>query len=232
MRSLTHVLLFGTLCAASVMQLGAQRGGLGGTPAPSSTAVGAGALNFRPSATARSTVSRATIYTPGYRGSGFRGGVNNRSREYGSRYRALPFAYWIAPYYYGPFDYGDAGPGPEPGYDSSADPNAVAAIMAQQSLAQELQRLSAQVAQLERGQQAPAPPEALEQETEPAPIPITLVLRNGQQLQVQNYAVMDQTFWDLSKQSARKIPISSIDVSASTRATEAQGGEFPSLPNP
>jgi len=59
--------------------------------------------------------------------------------------------------------------------------------------------------------------------------PITLVLRNGQQIQVQNYAVMDGVFWDFSKQPARKIPLSSINLQASAEATEANGGEFPDL---
>jgi len=62
------------------------------------------------------------------------------------------------------------------------------------------------------------------QQTNPQ-VPITLVLRNGQQIQVQNYAVMDQTFWDFTRQPARKIPVSSIDIAASTRATEAKGAE-------
>jgi hypothetical protein len=46
---------------------------------------------------------------------------------------------------------------------------------------------------------------------------------------VQNYAVMNGVLWDFSRQPTRKIPIASIDVSASTSATEANGGEFPQL---
>ncbi len=58
---------------------------------------------------------------------------------------------------------------------------------------------------------------------------MTLVLRNGQQVQVKNYAVMDGIFWDFSKQPSRKIPMSSINLDASAQATQANGGEFPDL---
>jgi hypothetical protein len=61
---------------------------------------------------------------------------------------------------------------------------------------------------------------------------VTLVLRDGQRLSVENYAVMNQTFWNFSKRPAQRIPISSIDVAASTKATEAEGGEFPQLGSP
>lgn len=59
--------------------------------------------------------------------------------------------------------------------------------------------------------------------------PITIVLQNGQKFVVQNYAVMDATLWDFSKPVTRKIPLATIDVSASARATNAAGAEFPEL---
>ena len=236
MLCLTRVLLFSTLAAAVATSMQAQRGGFAGRPlAPSSTALGAGALSAVPSATARSTApARVSVFTPGFRGSGFHNG--NRSRGYYGRNSRLPFAYWVAPYYYGPFDYGDSSYDNSgyagAGYDMPDDPNAQAAVMAQQALIDQVQRLSAQMAQLQNGQQQPAPPVEAQQEQLPPQIPVTLVLRNGQQLQVQNYAVMDQTFWDFSRQPVRKIPIASIDVAASTKATESKGGEFPQLPTP
>jgi hypothetical protein len=55
------------------------------------------------------------------------------------------------------------------------------------------------------------------------------VLRNGQKIQVQNYAVMGDSFWDFSRQPARRIPLSMVDVAASAKATEANGGQFPAL---
>jgi hypothetical protein len=101
--------------------------------------------------------------------------------------------------------------------------------MAESALSQQIQMLSDQIDQLKNAQQrgAPAQDEGVQQTT--PQVPITLVLRNGQQIQVQNYAVMGQIFWDFTTQPARKIPVSSIDIAASTRATEATGAEFPQL---
>jgi hypothetical protein len=68
--------------------------------------------------------------------------------------------------------------------------------------------------------------------------PVTVVLRTGQQLQVVNFAVANGFFWDFSKPAPHKIPIASIDIAASEKATEASGAEFPNLsgdgssPNP
>jgi hypothetical protein len=105
-------------------------------------------------------------------------------------------------------------------------------MAAQGVLGQQLQILSDQLEQLKNAQQRGAvPQDDPVQETTPQ-VPITLVLRNGQQIQVQNYAVMDQTFWDFTRQPARRIPVSSIDIAASTRATEAKGAEFPQIGTP
>jgi len=73
-------------------------------------------------------------------------------------------------------------------------------------------------------QTAPAQPEPVVVQP-----PITIVLQDGQHFVVQNYAVMDATLWDFSKPVPRKIPLSSIDLSASARATSIAGGEFPEL---
>jgi hypothetical protein len=64
---------------------------------------------------------------------------------------------------------------------------------------------------------------------EPPQPPITIVLQNGKQLVVQNYAVMNGMLWDFTKAITLKIPLSSIDLSASARATNAAGVEFPEL---
>ncbi len=223
MRWLTRALLLGTLAAAVASNLPAQRGGGrgGSVPLPSSTALGAGALNFGPSSTARSTLpARGTISRSGR--------VTYGRTTYGRTSR-LPLAYWLTPYYF-PFDNGDASYGGGPDYDASVDPNQQAAMMAQNALVNQVQRLSAQVAQMQSGQQTQMQQYAMQQEPPPPPqVPVTLVLRDGQRLEVQNYAVMDQTFWDFTLQPVRKIPLSSIDVAASAKATQAKGGEFPQL---
>jgi hypothetical protein len=226
MRWFARALLLSILAAAVATNLPAQRGagrGVSG-PLPSSTAIGAGALRFGPSTTARSTQAARGFVTR-------RGPVVSSRGFFGRNSRRLPYAYWLTPYYF-PFDYsynGYAPYGDGPDYDSGYDPNEQAAMTAQNALVDEVRRLSFQVSQLQNGQQTQGPVDTSQQEPQPPQVPITLVLRDGQQLQVQNYAVMNQTFWDFSKQPGRKIPIANIDVAASERATEAKGGEFPQL---
>jgi hypothetical protein len=231
MRWVIQSLLVSSLAAAVATNAAAQRHGFRGgqnAPLPSSTALGAGALTYGPSSTARATQAARGFVTP-------HGRVVRSvcGYGYGQNCGAYPFAYWAAPYYY-PTDYGApyAGGGPE--YNPADDPNVQAAMAAQNALVEQVHKLSDQVAQLQEGQQLrpPALPQAEPQaESLPPAIPITLILRDGQQLQVQNYAVMDHTFWDFTKQPTRKIPISSIDIAASAKATEAKGGEFPQLAN-
>jgi hypothetical protein len=62
--------------------------------------------------------------------------------------------------------------------------------------------------------------------------PIKLVLRSGQQIQVQDYAVVNGMFWDFTNQPVRRIPIAGIDIPASQKATEESGAEFPQLGQP
>ena len=71
------------------------------------------------------------------------------------------------------------------------------------------------------------PPLAAPQAPEVPSVPITVVLKNGQKLVVQNYAIMNGLFWDFSKQNAKKIALSDIDVEASVKATDEAGGAFP-----
>jgi hypothetical protein len=172
---------------------------------------------------------------PGFlNGTGFIGnnGGGSRSHSSGRRDRqSLPLGYFAAPYYYPFGDYGTSSFNPYP-YDPADDPNASAgADVTANLLGEQIQRLSAQVEQL-KSEQQPAPPanasQAAPQEAPPV-APITVVLRDGQRLQVASYAVMGRVFWDFSKQPGRRIPVADIDVAASTKATEAAGGEFPEL---
>ena len=77
--------------------------------------------------------------------------------------------------------------------------------------------------------QSAAPPLASANEQQPAQAPITLILQSGAKLTVTNYAVMSGVVWDFSKQPSRKIPVSTINLTASQKATEDTGGEFPQL---
>jgi hypothetical protein len=128
-------------------------------------------------------------------------------------------------------------PAPPPAPPPPAAPSAplALAVAEQQSImAEQLEQLSAEVNRLRDSPAPPVPPQLPSQAAAPprpsSPgAPLILILQNGQQLKLQSYGVMNQTLWDFSAQPARSIPISDINVTASQRATEAVGSEFPSL---
>jgi hypothetical protein len=232
MRPITCIALLSALSLTIPVALLAQRGsGAGHEAAPSAhfssptgghafAHVGTPPFGILPPAAAGYTGIRpGALRTYGYTG---RGGYGRRD------FRRVPYGYFFAPYYdpylgYADSAYGDYGYGPGYPYDPGSDPNLEGAMMADQ-----INRLGAEVEQLKYGQ-PPAPPAMTAQDSQPPDAPVTLVLRNGQQLKVQNYAVMDQTFWDFTSQPTRKIPIANIDIAASVKATTANGGDFPQL---
>jgi hypothetical protein len=240
MLSTTRLVLISSLAVAMSTGLFAQHGGGHGggigaqAPLPSSTAIGMGALSTAPSSTARSTLPALArpAYSYGHGGysSGYSygHGYSYSSRGYGYHgdYRRVPPVFFLSPYYYPFMDYSSAPYGGAPA-DSEYDPGMQANIMAENALGAQVQDLAAQVQQLQSSQPhfAYEPPQA----PEPPTPPVTLVLRSGEELQVQNYAVMNQTFWDFSARPVRKIPLSEIDIPASTRKTQAAGGDFPQL---
>jgi hypothetical protein len=62
---------------------------------------------------------------------------------------------------------------------------------------------------------------------EPPATPIVLILKSGQKLEVQNYAIMNGVFWDFTKQNSKRILLADIDYPASAKATEDVGGSLP-----
>lgn len=151
------------------------------------------------------------------------------SSSSGRHDRRNSFVGFIAPYYYPTGDYGmsySPYPPDAPGEASPLENGDAAANL----LGEQIQRLSAQVEQLKSEQQPAAPAYASQAPQEAPPVaPITVVLRDGSRLQVASYAVMNHVFWDFSRQPARRIAVVDIDIAASTKATEAAGGEFPEL---
>jgi hypothetical protein len=125
-----------------------------------------------------------------------------------------------------------------PSYNETIDPNAQSFAAAQESLGEQIRQLTAELDSVKRQVNTPVPPTpAMPPAVSPAPDasastsqpPVAVILKNGQRLSVQSYAVMSGFFWDFSKQPVRKIPLSSIDVPASVKATEANGTEFPDI---
>jgi hypothetical protein len=57
-----------------------------------------------------------------------------------------------------------------------------------------------------------------------------LVFRDKHTEQVENYAIVGQTFWILGEQKARKIPLAQLDIPATKKANDEHGVDF-QLPN-
>ena len=65
------------------------------------------------------------------------------------------------------------------------------------------------------------------EEEHSAPSPATvLVFRDQHQQEVRNYAIAGGTLWVLSEQAAKKIPLSELDLAATTKANDERGVEF------
>jgi hypothetical protein len=77
--------------------------------------------------------------------------------------------------------------------------------------------------------QAPyyTPPAVSDNDPPPPSAPIVVVLKTGQRVQMESYGIMNGLLWDFSRPSSRRIPLGSIDVPASVKATEEAGGSFP-----
>lgn len=153
-----------------------------------------------------------------------------RGSQYGRFNYGLPYAYFGAPYYL-PFYSNDFDSFNSSGYPGESQGGTPAD---DSGLSEQVQQLSSQINglqdQLAQGRPPTAPPDySTIAATAPPSPPLTVVLTSGQTLEVQNYAVMGDAFWDFSSQPIRKIPVSKIDVAASARASEANGAEFPQL---
>jgi hypothetical protein len=233
MRFITRTVLSSLLAMCLPLGLRAQHGLIGGghSSAPAARGIAPGLGHFF--APSRSGTLPPGLTPPAASYTGIRPGALRSfcgRGNFGRDYRRVPYAYFFAPYYYPFLDYASApysdsgygygyGYGPEP---ADPDPQAM-------QIAEQLNQLHAEIDDMKYAQQGMAPPPPAPQQDAPPSTPVTLVLRNGQQLRVQNYAVMDETFWDFTAQPTRKIPIANIDVAASAKATIANGGEFPQL---
>jgi len=166
-------------------------------------------------------------------GVGFRGGVGFGAgfrrpffpNRFGRGYlfygypSAYPYlgSYYVDPGYYLDYNYPAASPTFQ-GYNTSASyfDNSV------QIQQQEIDRLESEVDRLreerESQRQPPAPPEPQSA--------TVLVFNDKHQEEVQNYAVVGQTLWIFSEEQARKIPMSDLDIAATTKANEDRGVDF------
>ena len=131
------------------------------------------------------------------------------------------FGYYGYPAYYGGYSYSMLDSYPVYGSPAYSAQNEVA----QQ---QEIDRLEDEVARLREQREvreaAPPRPQA-ESKSEPS-TPTLLVFRDKHTQEVQNYAVVGGTLWIFNEQRATKLPLSWLDIEATTRANEDRGVDF------
>ena len=138
------------------------------------------------------------------------------------------YGYYGYPTYYG----GDFYSTPDyyPGYDYYGSSYSAPAYSAQNDIAQQQQdidRLEDEVARLreqretqQQAREAPGP------QTESPSEPTLLVFRDKHTQEVQNYAIVGGTLWIFSEQRATKLPLSWLDIEATTQANDDRGVNF------
>jgi hypothetical protein len=72
---------------------------------------------------------------------------------------------------------------------------------------------------------APAPQPARSPDSQPFPATV-LIFRDQHQQEVQNYAIVGQTLWNFAPQHTQKIPLSELDLVATTKANDERGVDF------
>jgi hypothetical protein len=147
-------------------------------------------------------------------------------RGYGSYY---PWAYgYYDPYWWWGSDssYNNDN---DNGYDQDV---AAAAEMNRQSLAEQSERQQMMQQEQADGDQdlyanrVPMRPAKRESDGAPVLPDTVLVFRDEHKQEIRNYAIVGQTLWNFSPQHTQKIPLSDLDLPATTKANEDRGLTF------
>jgi hypothetical protein len=72
----------------------------------------------------------------------------------------------------------------------------------------------------------PAPERHQAARTEDPPPATVLVFRDQHKQEVQNYAIVGQTLWAFGSSRTQKIPLSDLDIAATTKANDERGVDF------
>jgi hypothetical protein len=182
------------------------------------------------------TMSRGPVFSGGQRGGGHfvTGGFGHPGsapvffHHHHYYFRSWPYAgYYGYPYYSYPWYYGDNS------YSSDSDQNYAAydysSAYAESDRQQaEIDRLENEVDRLReereaRESQASSGSQARAKTELP---PTELVFRDKHTEEVQNYAIVGQTFWVLAERRARKIPLAELDIPATKKANDDHSVEF------
>jgi hypothetical protein len=148
-------------------------------------------------------------------------GIRNNCYGYGCRGYGYPWAYGA---YYDPSWWGDSGSSYNEDYERERQ---IANQMNQQSLEEQRMRQQAEDDPPENSNDRYARSAPAARETESAPVPPTmLVFRDQHQQEVRNYAIVGQTLWNFASQRTQKIPLSDLDLVATTKANDERGLTF------
>ena len=74
--------------------------------------------------------------------------------------------------------------------------------------------------------EGPAHAQTQEASSEPQRIPTRLIFKDGHQLEIDNYAVVGQTLYDLSPGHSRRIALADLDLRATEKENDARGVTF------
>lgn len=165
----------------------------------------------------------------GFSGTHFGPGGFRRRRFFfgGSPYY---FGYYGYPGYYGGYAYSTTD---YPAYDYygpsyySSQAYGVQNDIAQQQ--QDIDRLEAEVARLREQKESDRERDAAPPQPESragVSSPTVLVFRDKQTREVQNYAIVGGTLWIFTEQRSTKLPLSWLDIEATSKANEDRGVDF------
>jgi hypothetical protein len=154
---------------------------------------------------------------PFFRPRPFRNGI------FFSTFSPWSFGYYGYPAYYGSDFYTSADYYPAYDYYASSYYAAQNDVAQQQ---QDINRLEDEVAKLreQRDSRQTTPPKSLA-ENQPS-TPTILVFRDKHTQEVENYAIVGGTLWIFNEQRATKLPLSWLDIEATTKANDARGIDF------
>jgi hypothetical protein len=142
-----------------------------------------------------------------------------------------PWAYG----YYDPYWLWDSGSSDDGAYnnDNGYDQDVAAAaemnrqnLEEQQMMRQQQEQAQADGDQDRYAQRVPMRPVPREAEGAPVLPDTVLVFRDEHKQEIRNYAIVGQTLWNFSPQHTQKIPLSDLDLPATTKANEDRGLTF------
>jgi len=207
-------------------------GGFSGGGGHASSGMRSGPVASRGFAHGPSYSQRGFSHQP-YLHNGFHGprihtyGFRNNCYGYACRGYRNGYGYpWAYSGYYDPSWWWDSGSSYDEDY---ARDRATANEMNQQSLDEQRMRQQEEADGDQdiyaRSDPAPRPPQ---REAEGAPVlPDTvLVFRDQHKQEVKNYAIVGQTLWNFAPQHTQKIPLSDLDLPATTKANDDRGLTF------